>query len=81
MNLTDEFLSNQTVLVITPHSDDEAFGCAGTMARIKDLGGEVYVILMSIGDLKQFKEDDQLVEASTRKGAGFPWRGRLRHYL
>lgn len=67
MNVTDEFLSNQRLLVVSPHSDDEAFGCAGTMARIKELGGEVYVILMTIGDLKQFKEEDQMVESSTRR--------------
>ena len=62
-----EFLSNQRVLIVSPHSDDEAFGCAGTMSRIKDLGGEVYVMLMSIGDLEQFKEDDSMVDMSTRK--------------
>lgn len=67
MNVTDEFLSNQRLLVVSPHSDDEAFGCAGTMARVKELGGEVYVILMSIGDLEQFKKEDQQVESSTRK--------------
>lgn len=62
-----EFLSNQRVLIVSPHSDDEAFGCAGTMSRIKDLGGEVYVMLMSIGDLEQFKENEDMVEMSTRK--------------
>lgn len=67
MTPTSEFLSNQKVLIVTPHSDDEAFGCAGTMARIKDLGGEVYVMLMSIGDLDQYTEQDDPIEKTTRK--------------
>lgn len=46
--------SKQRFLVISPHADDESFGCAGTMARIKDLGGEVYVMVCSVGDLQHY---------------------------
>ena len=63
----DEYLSKQRLLVISPHADDESFGCAGTMARIKDLGGEVYVICVSIGTLKHFDGTDHQVEGSTRE--------------
>jgi LmbE family N-acetylglucosaminyl deacetylase len=52
----DDFLSNQRLLVITPHADDETYGCAGSIARIKDLGGEVYVVLVSAGDIVQFAD-------------------------
>jgi LmbE family N-acetylglucosaminyl deacetylase len=52
--LGDEFLSRQRLLVITPHSDDETYGCAGTIARVKALGGEVYVVLVSIADVAQY---------------------------
>ena len=45
----DEFLSRQRVLVISPHADDETYGCAGTIARVKDLGGQVFVSLISVG--------------------------------
>lgn len=55
------------MLIVSPHSDDEAFGCAGTMARVKQLGGEVYVMLMSIGDLEQYREGDRMVSAGTRR--------------
>lgn len=55
------------MLVISPHADDESFGCAGTMARIKDLGGEVYVICCSVGTLKHYDGKDSLVTASTRE--------------
>lgn len=53
----DEFLAEQRVLVITPHADDETYGCAGSIARIKALGGEVYVVLASAGDLVHFGDD------------------------
>jgi LmbE family N-acetylglucosaminyl deacetylase len=50
----DEFLSRQRVLVISPHADDETYGCAGTIARIKDLGGQVYVSLISVGSVDHY---------------------------
>jgi LmbE family N-acetylglucosaminyl deacetylase len=55
--LGDEFLSRQRLLVITPHSDDETYGCAGTIARVKALGGEAYVVLVSIADVQQYGAD------------------------
>lgn len=67
MTPEDEFLSKQRFLVISPHADDESFGCAGTMARIKDLGGEVYVIVCSVGDLKHYDGTQKMVEGSTRE--------------
>ena len=59
--VTDEFLKKQRMLIIAPHADDETFGCAGTMARIKALGGEVYVVCVSVGDLKHYDGTDNLV--------------------
>jgi len=58
----DEFLGKQRVLVISPHADDETYGCAGTVARIKDLGGQVYVSLVSVGSIDHY--------ASTETGSG-----------
>ena len=55
----DDFLSRQRVLVIAPHADDESYGCAGTIARIKELGGQVYVILMSVGSIVQYTDTDR----------------------
>jgi LmbE family N-acetylglucosaminyl deacetylase len=50
----DGFLSGQRVLVIAPHADDETYGCAGTIARIKSLGGEAYVLLGSLGGIDHY---------------------------
>ncbi|WP_165367796.1 PIG-L deacetylase family protein [Phytoactinopolyspora endophytica] len=54
----DDFLSQQRLLVVTPHADDETYGCAGSIARIKALGGEVYVVLATSGDVVHFSADD-----------------------
>jgi len=63
----DDFLARQRLLVITPHADDETYGCAGTMARIKALGGEVYVVLATAGDVAHFDDGDtKLVTHETR---------------
>lgn len=50
----NSFLSGQRVLVIAPHADDEAYGCAGTIARIKSLGGEAFVLLGSLGGIDHY---------------------------
>jgi len=62
----ESFLKKQKLLVIAPHSDDETFGCAGTIAKIKEAGGEVYVIVVSVGDLVHYHRR-ALVTAVTRQ--------------
>jgi N-acetylglucosamine malate deacetylase 1 len=66
MTASDNFLSKQTLLIISPHADDEAYGCAGTAAKIKDLGGKVYIMVFSIGDLWQYTNNYKLVKKETR---------------
>lgn len=46
-------LDNKTLLVLAPHPDDEILGCGGLMAKVKSLGGKVYVIMFSVGNVKQ----------------------------
>ena len=43
----DRFLSEQRLLVIAPHADDETIGAGGLMARAKDVGAEVYVQVLT----------------------------------
>lgn len=52
-SLGDAFLREQRLLVVTPHPDDETFGCAGTIARVKALGGQAYVLVVSAGGIAQ----------------------------
>jgi len=65
--MLEEFLAGQRLLVIAPHSDDEVFGCAGTMAKIKALGGEVFVVVVSVGSLVHYTDEGLMqVEGNTR---------------
>ena len=66
MRVSDAFLSEQRVLVVTPHADDESLGCAGTIARIKDAGGEAFCLIGSFGGI------DQYVPAGEGDPAGGP---------
>lgn len=61
--LGDDFLARQRLLVVSPHADDETYGCAGTMARVKALGGEVYVVLASVADLVHYGTECERVIA------------------
>lgn len=49
-----------------PHADDEAYGCAGTIAKAKASGGKVYVIVASVGDLQHYREGHPVVSGETR---------------
>jgi LmbE family N-acetylglucosaminyl deacetylase len=53
-DLAEKLLSRQRLLVLAPHSDDESLGCAGLIAKIKDMGGEVYVMVLSVGNLRHY---------------------------
>ena len=46
--------SNEKLLVIAPHSDDEILGCGGLISKVKKGGGKVYVLIFNLG----FERDD-----------------------
>ena len=52
--MTNNLLGKQRCLVIAPHPDDEAFGCAGTIAKLKAEGSKVFVIAVSAGDVHHY---------------------------
>ncbi len=55
----EEFLSRQKLLVIAPHADDETIQAGGLMQRVKQAGGEVYVLVLSVGNLDHYTGDDK----------------------
>ena len=65
-SLMSDFWAKQRLLVIAPHADDETYGCAGTMAKVKASGGEVYVIIASVGDLEHYGSGGPVVTGGTR---------------
>src|SRR5258708_19770290 len=62
-----QFLARQGLLVVAPHADDETGGAGGLMARIKDAGGKVYVMVMSTGDLLHFDDTGKKTKKATRR--------------
>lgn len=42
--------AEQRVLILAPHPDDETLGCGGLISKAKELGAEVYVQFMTVGD-------------------------------
>ncbi|MCY9786376.1 PIG-L family deacetylase [Nocardiopsis sp. EMB25] len=42
--------SQERILVLAPHPDDETLGCGGLMSKAKDAGAEVFVQFMTVGD-------------------------------
>jgi len=66
--MESDLLKNQRCLIIAPHPDDEAFGCAGTMARLKAEGSEVFVIAVSAGDVHHYNvKKYEFVTGKTRQ--------------
>lgn len=47
-------LKNQKLLIVSPHPDDEVLGCGGLIKKIKDAGGEVYVLFLTVGDTQEY---------------------------
>ena len=62
----EDFLSQQRLLVISPHADDETAGAGGLMLRIKEAGGEVFVMVLTVGDLKHYDNQKGSIKGSTR---------------
>ncbi len=63
----DELLAKCRMLVIAPHPDDETYGCGGLIARTRALGGHVYVMVVSAGDLQHYDENRSHTAGATRQ--------------
>lgn len=59
-------LRNRRVLVISPHADDETFGCAGTIVKAKSLGSKVFLMYVSVGDLTHYSSEHPTVAGDER---------------
>ena len=49
-------LKTQTLLVVAPHPDDEIIGCGGLINKIKENGGRVYVLYLTVGETRDFSK-------------------------
>jgi N-acetylglucosamine malate deacetylase 1 len=64
--VADTLFRDARILVISPHPDDETFGCGGTMARAKALGAEVYVMVVSAATLTHYSAEHAHVTGRER---------------
>ena len=62
----DDLLAKQRILILAPHADDETYGCAGTIAKAKDQGAEVYVVVVTVGDLAHYDGGQEITAGETR---------------
>lgn len=47
-------LAKQKLLIIAPHPDDEVLGCGGLIKKVKDAGGKVYVLFLTVGTTLEY---------------------------
>ncbi len=47
---------DEKLCIISPHPDDDVLGCGGLIKRIKDAGGTVHVLFMTIGDTREYSK-------------------------
>lgn len=50
-------LKKQKLLVVSPHPDDEVLGCGGLIKRVKDSGGKVYILFLTVGNTKEYSKN------------------------
>ena len=49
-------LKKQKLLIIAPHPDDEVIGCGGLIQRVKEEGGKVYILFLTVGNTNDFSK-------------------------
>ncbi len=50
------------LLVIAPHPDDEILGCGGLIGRVKEEGGQVYIMIATVGTTELYGGHSNLEE-------------------
>lgn len=52
------FDDKTTLLIFSPHADDEILGCGGLISKVKKMKGYVHVCLFSCGDFKNMRKKE-----------------------
>ena len=61
--------TGRTILVFTPHPDDDTFGCGGTLARLAKNGNRIYIAIYTNDDKGSYDLDMTSQRLATiRKG-------------
>ncbi|HEX2035706.1 MAG TPA: PIG-L deacetylase family protein [Chloroflexota bacterium] len=62
-----QLLGRQRLLVVAVHPDDEVLGCGGLIKKVKDCGGEVYILYVTVGPSPQYDHRYTFTEVPTRE--------------
>jgi len=65
--IAEAVLRNQRLLVVAVHPDDEVLGCGGLIKKVKDHGGEVYVLYVTVGPSPQYDHVHKFTDVATRQ--------------
>lgn len=52
--------ANKKILIISPHPDDEVLGCGGLILRAKQQNAKVYVLYLTVGNVKQYGGESKI---------------------
>ncbi len=63
----EALLKEQRLLVVSVHPDDEVLGCGGLIKKVKDCGGEVYILYVTVGPSPQYDHIHTYTEVDTRR--------------
>lgn len=66
MTVIDNAFAARRILVVAPHADDEAIGCGGTILKAVAQGAEVYILVVSVGDLVRVGDGGEKRTATER---------------
>ena len=69
-------MSDERILVVAAHPDDEVLGCGGTIARFRDSGAAVRIIFLAEGitaryQVAQFSDPDVILKSERRNRNAF----------
>lgn len=59
-------LTDRRIPVISPHADDETFGCAGTILKARSLGSKVFLMYVSVGGLVHYSSEHRSIAGDVR---------------
>ena len=60
-------LCKERILIISPHPDDETFGCGGLILKAMDSGSDIKVVLVSVGSVLQYIDIGEKKEVTSEK--------------
>ena len=61
------------ILIVSPHPDDEAFGCAGTVARYAERGVDAHLLVFTkgqVGTTSDGADSPELARRAAEQGVG-----------